>query len=91
MKEREEKKISSIRMRSRNMLKESAIAAKGRDAEQTSSSEVFIIIVTLLQLYDETTRNPQHQRTKHFPNSSNNGHHPTKQMAKKWTSIKMTP
>jgi hypothetical protein len=60
------------------MLGESAIAARGRDAERTSSSEVHCIIVTLLQLYDETTRKPQHQRTKYCPNRSNNGHHPTK-------------
>jgi hypothetical protein len=44
-KEREEKKISSTRMRSKSMSGESAIAAKGRDDSQSS-------IVTLLQLYD---------------------------------------
>ncbi len=81
--ERNKEKISSTRMRSRSMLGESAIAAKGRDDKKassrhccncmTSSREVFIIIVTLLQLYDETTKNLQHQRTMHHSNKSTLG------------------
>ncbi len=100
MKEREEKKISSTRMRSRSMSGESAIVAKGRDDKQASSKhcrncmassrEVLIIIVTLLQLYDETTKNLQHQRTMHYSNKSTLGTTRLK-MDKRWTSIKMAP
>jgi hypothetical protein len=56
----------------------------------TASREVYNIIVTLLQLYDETSKNLQHQYTMHHSNKSTSG--TTRlNMEKKWTSLKMVP